>query len=94
MLSIFKSLFIGKRGSKATAKNRLQMVLVQDRSGLSSEEMENFKTDLIDVLARYFMLERNAVDIEWQRTDNETALIINSPVTGRHPEVQKVAAAG
>jgi len=78
----------GKRrgdGSGRSAKNRLQMVLVQDRSGLSSLEMENFQKDLLGVMTKYFLLERNALDIEWQRSENTVAMIINTPVMGRKP---------
>lgn len=59
------------------------MVLVQDRSGLSSTEMENFKGDLLDVISKYFAIERSALDVTWQRTEFETALVINTPITGK-----------
>lgn len=83
----------GGRASKATAKNRLQMVLVQDRSGLTSTEMEKFRGDLLNVISRYFILERKALDIEWERSDGSTALVINTPVmVKRKEEVAAVAA--
>ena len=95
MFEAFVNRVFGKSLSKQTAKNRLQMVLVQDRSGLTSEEMDFFKRDLLEVIARYFILERKNLDIEWQRADSTTALIINTPVTGRpRSSVAKAAAAG
>ncbi|OVE79882.1 cell division topological specificity factor MinE [bacterium J17] len=84
----------GKPISKKTAKNRLQMVLVQDRSGLSSQEMDLFRKDLLDVISRYFVLERTSLDIEWQREDACTALVINTPVIGRPHSSRTQAAAG
>ncbi len=75
--------------SKKNAKNRLQMVLVQDRSGLSSEEMELFRKDIFDVVSRYFHVEKGNLGIEWQRSDSSTALIINTPVIGRPRSVEK-----
>jgi cell division topological specificity factor MinE len=92
---VFKNLstmFFKNRFSDKTAKNRLQMILVQDRSGLSSSEMEYFRRDLIEVLERYFVLERKTLEIDWQRNDNCTALVINTPVVGRSPD-EKVAVA-
>lgn len=83
----------GSSSSKRTAKNRLQMVLVQDRSGLTSQDMDDFKKDLLEVISKYFMLDQKDIDIEWQREDNCTALIINTPVNGRREE-KKVAIAG
>lgn len=93
MLEAFIKKLFGNTNSKQTAKNRLQMVLVQDRSGLTSEEMESFRKDLLEVISRYFSLEKRSVEIEWHRTESETALMINTPVVSRIRAV-KTAAAG
>lgn len=69
------------------------MVLVQDRSGLTSEEMDLFRRDIVDVISRYFMVDKKSLEIEWQRSDASTALIINTPVVGRTREKVKVAVA-
>ncbi len=87
------ALFFGKKLSRVAAKNRLQMVLVQDRSGMSSMEMEMFKKDLMDVISRYFLIESKHLEVDWKRTEYETALVINTPVTGRLKAVSKKAAA-
>ena len=79
---MFAKLF-GKRLSYQTAKNRLQMVLVQDRSGLTTEEMDLFKKDLLEVISKYFHIENTALEVEWERHESETALVINTPVVGR-----------
>lgn len=92
MFEKIQNILFGKRFSQETAKNRLQMVLVQDRSGLTPQDMENFKKDLLDVISKYFLLERKSLDIEWQRSSNETALIINTPVTGRPVQLKAAAA--
>lgn len=89
----FTSRLFGQRLSKGTAKNRLQMVLIQDRSGLSSQDMDLFRRDLMDVISRYFVLERTQLEIEWKRDSNATALIINTPVVVKPRQVKKVAAA-
>lgn len=83
----------GKRLTRVTAKNRLQMVLVQDRSGLTATEMENFKKDLMAVISKYFLIENKHLEVDWQRSDLETALVINTPVTGRLKLAPKRAAA-
>jgi cell division topological specificity factor MinE len=69
------------------------MVLVQDRSGMSSADMEDFKSELLDVIAKYFLIERKHLDVTWERSDFETALVINTPVTGRLKAESKRAAA-
>jgi len=68
------------------------MVLVQDRSGLTSTEMELFKKDLMDVIGKYFTIENTSLDVEWKRTDSETALVINTPIVGKLRVLQKEAA--
>lgn len=90
---IAKTLF-GKRESHQIAKNRLQMVLVQDRSGLSSTDMDSFRADLLGVISQYFVLERKNLEIEWQRHDGSTALIINTPVVVKREAPQAAMVAG
>lgn len=92
MFTKLKSLLFNDKFSHETAKNRLQMVLVQDRSGLSSQDMDFFKKDLIEVIQKYFVLERNSLDVEWQREQGCTALVINTPVMSR-PKSPKQAVA-
>lgn len=89
-----KSRIFGKGPSTVTAKNRLQMVLVQDRSGMSSQEMEMFRKDLLDVIRKYFVIESKSLEVNWERNDEETALVINTPVTGRLKAASKRAAGG
>lgn len=94
MFEGIRTLFFGSKPlSNATAKNRLQMVLVQDRSGLTPQDMDFFKRDLIEVISKYFVIEKKNIDVEWQREDSSTALIINTPVVGRSHQV-KAAVAG
>ena len=92
MFEAFRQKLFGNVNSKQTAKNRLQMVLVQDRSGLTSEEMELFRKDLLDVISKYFSLEKRSVQIEWHRTESETALMINTPVVSRIRAIKTAAA--
>ena len=66
--------------SNQTAKSRLHFVLVQDRTGLTNDEMASFKGELLTVIERYFEIEKDGFDISYRREDEETALVINSPV--------------
>jgi cell division topological specificity factor len=89
----FTKKIFGTTNSNLTAKNRLQMVLVQDRSGMTQQDMDDFKKELIDVICKYFVLESKALEVEWKRDNNETALIINTPVMGRPITKAKIAPA-
>jgi cell division topological specificity factor len=82
---VFKALLgklIGKN-SKADAKNRLQFVLVQDRAGLSGADMKAFRDELMDVIDRYFEIDREGFDVSYKRETDFTTLLINSPVAVR-----------
>ena len=71
------------------------MVLVQDRSGLTPQEMEFFRRDLLDVFTKYFVLERKNLEIDWERAEHSIALVINTPVMRRSARAAAaVAAAG
>ena len=83
MFNTLASKIFGRKESKKTAKNRLEMVLVQDRSGLNAKEMDSFREELLAVITKFFVLGAKDVEIEWQRTENSTALIVNTPVSSR-----------
>ena len=67
-------------GSKSAAKSRLHFVLVQDRTGLSNDEMAKFKREMVEVIEKYFVIEDRELDIQYQRESDCTTLLINSPV--------------
>jgi len=70
----------GGNPSKEDARSRLQFVLVQDRAGMSSDEMSKFKAELVGVIEKYFKLESEKFDITYKRQGDGTMLLINSPV--------------
>ncbi len=84
-----KSLFGGSKKSKDRAKSRLHFVLVQDRAGLTNEEMAEFKQEIIGVIEKYFVVDKKAFDISYQRESDSTTLIINSPVVVSRKEGPK-----
>ena len=93
MFNLLRDTIFGRAGSKNTAKNRLQMVLIQDRSGLNPQEMDLFRKELIEVISKYFLVDKKQLDIEWERNDFTTALLINTPVIGRKSELKQPIAA-
>jgi len=74
--------------SKSVAKSRLQLILVQDRTGIDEEIMESLQAELTEVLSKYFILKRDQVEMELEREQDSMALVANIPVLGtkvRHP---------
>lgn len=82
MLSGIMKLFARPDGSasKSLAKSRLHVVLVQDRAGLSNDELAQFKREMIEVIEKYFVIDESGVDISYQRENESTTLLINSPI--------------
>jgi cell division topological specificity factor len=76
-----KEKFFGDgRRSKSLAKSRLHFVLVQDRTGMTNDEMSCFKKELVSVIEKYFVIDEKGFDITYKRDTDLTTLLINSPV--------------
>jgi len=76
----------GKKDTGSLAKSRLHFVLVQDRTGLDNNELASFKTELLGILEKYFVIDRCGFDIDYQRAGSGTTLVINSPVVVKRQE--------
>jgi len=72
--------------SKSMAKSRLHFVLVQDRTGLTNEEMSKFKAEMVSVLEKYFVIDKQGFDIDYKRESDSTTLVINSPIVVRRQD--------
>ena len=49
--------------SKETAKERLHLVLMQDRANVSADFLELMKQEIIDVIKKYIEIEESAIDV-------------------------------
>jgi len=79
----FFSNFFKKENSKDDAKNRLKLVLIQDRAMLPSGVLENMKDDILKVLSKYVEIEKSRLNIEVCPYDDDPrkiALIANIPI--------------
>lgn len=82
MLGIITNLF-KKENSKEDAKNRLKLVLIQDRAMLPSGVLENMKDDILKVLSKYVEIEKSKLDIEicpYDEDPRKIALVANIPI--------------
>lgn len=66
--------------SKNVAKERLRLVLVHDRSNVSPEVLDSLKNDLIEVISKYMEIDQNALEVNFDSSDDSVALIANIPV--------------
>jgi len=66
--------------SKAVAKERLRLVLVHARSTLDPETLHALRADLIEVVSRYFEIDRATLSMDVHRTRESWALSVNFPL--------------
>lgn len=66
--------------SSGNAKNRLEFLLIQDRAGLNSEDLGKFRGELLQVIEKYFDVDKRSLDIAYRREMEMTTLQIVSPV--------------
>jgi cell division topological specificity factor len=68
--------------SREIAKDRLRLVLVQDRVNLSAEKMNELKDDLIKVISKYVEIDRDGIEISLTQSARQSRLTANIPVVG------------
>ncbi|HBV98754.1 MAG: cell division topological specificity factor [Peptococcaceae bacterium BICA1-7] len=66
--------------SKNVAKERLRLVLVHDRSSVSPQILQDLKADLIKVISNYMEIDQDALEVNFENSENQVALIANIPI--------------
>ncbi len=82
MDNFIKRIFSKEPSSADQAKDRLWLVLINDRTDLSSEAMESLKDDLLDVLSRYIKIDPKSVRINITQEGRQQRLIADIPIAG------------
>jgi cell division topological specificity factor len=62
------------------AKDRLQLVLVHDRSNLSEEKLAQLKDELIELISHYVEIDQTHVDVFVERENRKHWLVANIPL--------------
>ena len=66
--------------SKDTAKQRLKLVLIQDRLDLAPEKLEDMKKEIWEVVSKYMVVDDDFMEFEVRRLDDLTVLVSNIEV--------------
>lgn len=85
MVFEFMSRVLGKKnrlGSKDLAKERLKLVLAQDRVDISPQMFEKLRRDLAIACAKYVEIDEAAMSVRLDSQDRRLALIASVPVLG------------
>ena len=78
-MGFLSNLFKPDRSGKV-ARDRLQIVLMHDRSDISPEIMENLRKDIITVIKKYVEIDESRIELELEKEDRSVALVANIPV--------------
>ena len=82
--------------SKDAAKERLHLVLMQDRANVSADFLELMKQEIIEVIKKYIDVDEGAIDVRLTNKENEDgtngapALYANIPIKNIKNEARKV----
>ncbi|MDW8299920.1 MAG: cell division topological specificity factor MinE [Anaerolineae bacterium] len=96
-MSSFWERLLGRRnqvGSSSVAKQRLQLVLVSDRSELSPEIIQRMKDEIIAVISKYVPIAHDKVEINLEQRQRDNWLVADIPLlrnTQRNVPVQSSA---
>jgi cell division topological specificity factor len=78
-MSFFDRLF-GKKNSAESAKERLQLVLIHDRTDLTPVELDSLKDDLIATISRHIEIEPESVQIGVEHDGRSQRLVADIPI--------------
>lgn len=98
VINFFKK--IGKKDqieakSKDTAKERLHLVLMQDRANVSADFLDMMRQEIIEVIKKYIDVDEKDIDVRLTNKPNEDgtmgapALYANIPIAGIREEMKK-----
>lgn len=102
IISFFKN--IGKKddkkqsqeSSKDAAKERLHLVLMQDRANVSADFLELMKQEIIEVIKKYIEIDEKEIDVRLTNKENEDgtngapALYANIPILNIKNDARKI----
>ena len=75
-----KNFFNKKQNSGQAAKERLMLVLRQDRLNISAPIMEEMKQDILKVILKYVVIDEEGLDIQITQEDGSPIIMANIPV--------------
>lgn len=85
-MDLFKIFSKDKSKSKTVAKERLKLVLINDRADISPKYLDMIKSDITRVLSEYMVIDEEGLDIKLTRSIRESddkpmpSLVANIPI--------------
>ena len=70
----------GRNRSAKSAKERLQLVLIHDRTDLTPADLESLKDEILSAISRYVDIDPDGVQIGVERDGREQRLVADIPL--------------
>lgn len=89
-MGILSRLFGRDKTSKVIAKERLRLVLIQDRAGIPAEELLQIKNEIIATISKHVRIDQAAIELNLMHSAGQTRLVANIPLAGKRrlPETE------
>ena len=78
-MSLFER-FFGKKNSADNAKERLQLVLIHDRTDLTPDQLDSLKDDLIATISRHVEIDAQSMQIGVEHDGRSQRLVADIPL--------------
>jgi len=72
--------WFGSKRSAESAKERLQLVLIHDRTDLTPTELTSLKDEILEVISRHIDIDSNAVQIAVEHDGRQQRLVADIPL--------------
>ena len=69
-----------KEDTKNIARNRLKLVLMQDRTNLNPQLLERLRGEMIELLSKYVVIDKDLLELNFTPEDEQLALMLSIPV--------------
>lgn len=80
VLGFFQTQEKEQDASKNVAVNRMKLVLMQDRTNLTPYLLERMRGEMIEVLAKYVEMDKEALELNFEQEGEQMALMLSIPV--------------
>lgn len=82
--TLLKKLMNKGDDSKDIAKQRLKFALLTDKLEIKTDTLGNLQRDLVEVISKYFEIDKESIQIDIKRSEESSALIFNTPIIAAH----------
>lgn len=88
ILNLFKQTESKEENAKDVARNRLRVVLMQDRTNLTPDLLQRMRKELVELLSKYVEMDKDALELNFDQEGDQMALMLSIPVIRAKDEAE------